>query len=192
MRQLVVFAFAFAPLVAVHASENNPLDVSSMAARNDGPGSVDPTTSALAERLAATPTHDSPLKGNPLSSMPLSALSETRDRPLFSLTRRPAPAETAGAAVSKTSVEDKPPGPKLPPFVLKGTVLGLNDRVAVLLDSATNRTSQLRLGKSDSGWTVLSVSPRSIVLKRGDLLTTLELPRPSATSAEPVIKGAIR
>jgi hypothetical protein len=50
----------------------------------------------------------------------------------------------------------------------------------------------VRLGKSDSGWTVLSVSPRSIVLRKGELLTTLELPRPSAMSAEPVIKGAIR
>ena len=109
-------------------------------------------------------------------SIPLSELSETRDRPLFSTTRRPPPAEGAVVAASKTSVEDKPPGPEVPPFVLKGTVLGSNDRVAVLFDPTTNRTSQLRLGKSDSGWTVLNVSPRSIVLRKGELLTTSGAP----------------
>jgi general secretion pathway protein N len=192
MKGLVVFAFALAPIVAAHASENNALGDSSMAARNGGVAPADPTTSALPHPLAAAATHDSPLKSNPLSSIPLSALSETRDRPLFSVTRRPPPADAAVGAVAKASVDDKSPGPELPPFVLKGTVLGSNDRVAVLLDPATNRTSQLRLGKSDSGWTVLSVSPRSIVLRKGELLTTLELPRPSAMSAEPVIKGAIR
>ena len=188
VKRLLVFAVALAPIVAAHAAEHNLLEESSLAARNGGAVSVDSPASAVDHPSAVAAIHALPPKGNPLSSIPLSELSETRDRPLFSTTRRPPPAEGAVVAASKTSVEDKPPGPEVPPFVLKGTVLGSNDRVAVLLDPTTNRTSQLRLGKSDSGWTVLSVSPRSIVLRKGELLTTLELPRP----AEPTIKGAAR
>jgi hypothetical protein len=188
VKRLLAFAVALAPTVSAHAAEHNLLEESSFAARNGGAASADSPPSAVDHPSAVAAIQALPPKGNPLSSIPLSELSETRDRPLFSTTRRPPPAEGAVVAASKTSVEDKPPGPELPPFVLKGTVLGLNDRVAVLLDPTTNRTAQLRLGTSDSGWTVLSVSPRSIVLRKGELLTTLELPRP----AQPTIKGAAR
>ena len=148
----------------------------------------------LIERLqpAAAPAPlipDAPVKSNPLWSIPLSALSETRDRPLFNATRRPPPETVVAAPALKPSAEDKPPELEGPPFALMGTILSSKARVAVLLDQATSRVTQLRQGKIDSGWTALSVGARSIVLRKGDSLKTLNLPGPNVPPAAAIPSG---
>lgn len=177
MKRLTLVALCFVSTLA-RAGETVLRGGPEMTAAIDGAPVADRT---LIERLqpAAEPAPlipDAPVKSNPLWSIPLSALSETRDRPLFNVTRRPPPETVVAAPALKPSAEDHPPEPEGPPFALMGTILSSKARVAVLFDQATNRVTQLPQGKIDSGWTALSVGPRSIVLRKGDSLKTLILP----------------
>lgn len=116
---------------------------------------------------------------NPLWSLPLGALTATRDRPLFSPSRRPDPASLAidpGPAPAATSVGD----PEQAPFTLVGTVVGDEDRIAVLVDKSSQAIVRLREGGEHSGWTLRSVEARSITLESGSVSVTLALPPPRA------------
>ena len=172
MKQLALFALALVSTLAAHAGQTALRGGPEVTATIDGAPVADRT---LIERLqpAAAPAPlipDAPVKSNPLWSIPLSALSETRDRPLFNVTRRPPPEAVVAAPALNPSADDKPPEPEAPPFALMGTILSSKARVAVLLDQATSRVTQLQQGKINSGWTALSVGARSIVLRKGDSL----------------------
>jgi general secretion pathway protein N len=178
MKRPALFALALVSTFMAHAGQIAPRGGAEVTAAVEGAPSVDGT---LVERLepAATPTPlvpDAPMKSNPLWSIPLSALSETRDRPLFNVTRRPPPETVVAAPAQDPSADNKPTELEGPPFALIGTILSSQARVALLLDQATSRVTQLRQGKIDSGWTALSVGARSIVLRKGDSLKTLNLP----------------
>jgi hypothetical protein len=85
--------------------------------------------------------------------------------------------------------DNKPSELEGPPFTLIGTILSSEARVAVLLDQATSRVTQLRQGKTDAGWTAQSVGARSIVLRKGDSLKTLNLPGLNIPPAAAVRSG---
>jgi general secretion pathway protein N len=191
MKRLALFALALVSTFMAHAGQIAPRGGAEVTAAVEGAPSVDGT---LVERLepAATPTPlvpDAPMKSNPLWSIPLSALSETRDRPLFNVTRRPPPETIVAAPALDPSADNKPTELEGPPFALIGTILSSQARVALLLDQATSRVTQLRQGKIDSGWTALSVGARSIVLRKGDALKTLSLPGPNVPSAAAIPSG---
>ena len=112
---------------------------------------------------------------NPLWSMPLDSISATRDRPLFTRGRRPPPlAESPPPSEVAPNVD-----PATPPFSLIGTVVGDNEKVAVVLENGSQTVLRLALGASASGWRVAEVAPRSVRLTRGPQSVTLELPRPA-------------
>ena len=127
-------------------------------------------------------------KGNPLWSTPLRSLSATRERPLFSPSRRPL--DTAAPA-PPPSVAAPPPPPTTvaaaepPPFTLLGTVLSADARLAVLLNKTTNAVTRLREGESEAGWTARKVEPRDAVLEKDGVETTLELPKATDAPANP-------
>jgi len=183
MKRRALFALPLVSTFAAHAGQVAPRGGPEMTAAIEG---APPSDQTLVERLepAATPlVPDAPIKSNPLWSIPLSALSETRDRPLFNVTRRPPPETVVAAPALNPSADNKSSELEGPPFALIGTILSPEARVAVLLDQSTSRVTQLRQGKIDSGWTALSVGARSIVLRKGDALKTLSLPGPSFPSA---------
>jgi general secretion pathway protein N len=124
--------------------------------------------------------------GNPLWSIPLRALSATRERPLFSPSRRP-PAPIIAAApapvVPRMPIAVKPAEPERPPLALVGTVVSPGKRVAILFNSMTRRVTQVLEGGEESGWRVRLVSPRSIVLEKDDRSVTLDLPKPGEQPA---------
>ena len=65
-----------------------------------------------------------PLAGNPLWGIPLESLSATRERPIFSPSRRPPPPPVLAAA---SAAPAKPPPPKQPDHPLlspMGTIVG--------------------------------------------------------------------
>jgi general secretion pathway protein N len=133
---------------------------------------VAPSAAGLAPSPKATPR-----PGNPLSAIPLSALSETRDRPLFYASRRP-PVEAAPVAPTPPKQEALgPPPPEQPSFALVGTIVG-KARVAVLQGSNTDATSRLRVGEENNGWRVRAIELRSIVVDKGAQSVKLDLPRP--------------
>jgi hypothetical protein len=188
MKRLLLFAFVFFAATDAQAGQTLPSGAPEMTAAIDG-GSV--ADRSLLERLEPVPAPlipEAPIKSNPLWSIPLSALSETRDRPLFNPSRRPPP-EILSVAPSNT---DTPLETEGPPFALIGTILGSKARVAVLLDQTNSRVTQLQQGKAESGWTALSVGARSIVLRNGDSLKTLSLPAPTGPQGAAILSGSGR
>jgi general secretion pathway protein N len=164
------------------------------AARDDGPGiaalemepgSVKAPPPAMPQ--AATPggsAQDAAAIGNPLSAIPLRALAATRERPLFSVTRRPPPPvatpEPAPEPAPATPSEAAPP-----PFLLVGTVIGPRSQIAVLLDRATNGMVRLRVGDSLSGWRVQKIERRFVIVGGGGGTTKLDLVHEEAPQAIP-------
>ena len=115
--------------------------------------------------------------GNPLESLRLEDLAVTRERPLFSPTRRPSPAPV---------VVREPP-----PFDLVGAVVGENMSFALLRNRATSEVLRLRPGDDAEGWRVGAVSIRSVALERDGHSEMLTLKgREAAASAMPASEVA--
>ena len=149
--------------VAAIETEGTKPDVSSEAAADTG--SPPPEVSAT---------------GNPLWAIPISKLSATRDRPLFSASRRPPPPAVAAAPVSPPVAVAKPVALELPPFTLVGTIISENSRIAIFLDQTSKIATGVREGERTSGWTLRSVESRSAVLEGSNRMVTLDLPEPTA------------
>jgi len=122
-------------------------------------------------------------RGNPLWSVPLSALTVTQERPIFSATRRPPPRAVAAAPVD----EVRPPAPPKPveappPLMLVGAVVGEGDAIAILVNRTDQKVVRLRQGESLDGWSLTSVQPREVTFKQGDRTEVLALQRPDGTT----------
>ena len=118
--------------------------------------------------------------GNPLWGIPLHALSATRERPLFSPSRRP-PAPPVVAVAPPPPPPSKPAPPATPPLTLVGTVLGGSEGVGVFIEQGTKDIIRLRVGEGRGGWTLSSLQARAAILDQGERQATLALsPRDSA------------
>lgn len=109
---------------------------------------------------------------NPLWSTPLAAMTATRERPIFSPTRRPPP------AIVPVSFQPQPPidQPGRPLLALVGAIAGETDGFAIFLDETTRAIVRLKTGESHSGWTLRSVQARQATLQRGPQTITLAIP----------------
>jgi general secretion pathway protein N len=129
------------------------------------------------------------VSGNPLWSVPLSALTATRERPIFSASRRPAQRAVAGPPIEPVAVPlAKPPEPERPALALIGAVVGDSDAIAVFLDRTNQKIVRLRAGEAHTGWVLSSVLPREATLKKADQTEVLEL-RPDGP-VSPGVPGA--
>jgi general secretion pathway protein N len=128
------------------------------------------------QRPAPTPTAHSPA-GNPLWGIPLKVLSATRERPIFSPSRRPPPKIPNPLAIS-ASATAKPPEPQRPPLLLVGTVIGEKEAIAVFLDETTKNPIRLRTGDGHQGWVLRSVHGREATFQKDQQTATLTLPQP--------------
>jgi hypothetical protein len=126
-----------------------------------------------------TPGAEPAKAGNPLWGIPLSTLSATRDRPLFSMSRRP---PIAAVPAPPVPVLVNPTPPPAPPFTLVGTVIGGKIRIGVFLNESSKIVTRIREGEADSGWTVRSVDPRSAVLGSDGRMVTLDMPEPGSAA----------
>jgi general secretion pathway protein N len=121
--------------------------------------------------------------GNPLWTIPLSALSATRERPIFSPSRRPpAPAVFAVAAELPKPVP-APPEPTRPPLVLVGTVVGEFQQIGIFLEETTKEMVRLAMGEEHGGWVLRSVDRSGVQFERGARTATLMLRPPDKTPA---------
>jgi hypothetical protein len=132
-----------------------------------------------------------PVSANPLWAIPLTTLTATRERPLFSPSRRaPAP------VIANAPATPRPPPPppavaEHPDLILVGTVTGGASGVAVFTDTATRGTVRLRTGEDHKGWTLQSVEARSVTLHKGNTTETLALPQPSAMAGSTPIVSVL-
>ena len=149
--------------VAAIETESVGHDVSGGAPAEGGSAAAEPSTT-----------------GNPLWAIPISKLSATRDRPLFSVSRRPrTPAAPSAPAPTPTAIA-QPHAPETPPFTLVGTIIGDDNRIAIFYDETSKIASGVRQGESASGWTLRSVDLRSAIVEGSGRTVTLDLPEPSA------------
>jgi general secretion pathway protein N len=151
----------------------------------DEPAAIGAETTGLgvnsqAPANAGSRAAERPAPANPLWAIPISNLSATRDRPLFSPTRRPRPAAVAAAPEPRVTTAVAPPPAATPPFTLVGTIIGDNNRIAIFFDAASKISTGVREGESASGWTLRSVDSRSAVVEGNGQTLTLGLPEPEA------------
>jgi general secretion pathway protein N len=105
----------------------------------------------------------------------LEALTATRERPLFSPTRRPPPPPPAlEAAVAPPAAAPLVPPPQL---ILSGIVFG-SQQMAIVKHAQDPAATSLRLGSAIDGWIVSAIDPRAIVLRRDTRSVTIELQSP--------------
>jgi general secretion pathway protein N len=118
------------------------------------------------------------VSGNPLWSVPLSVLTSTQERPIFSASRRPPPRAVAGPRIEPTIVPvAKPAEPERPTLTLIGAVVGDNDAIAVFLDRTNQKVVRLRAGDTHAGWELSSVLGREVTLKKAEQTEVLALQR---------------
>jgi hypothetical protein len=145
----------------------------------DNPG-LDVTRHAMPPPDVTGPAPAQAVGANPLWVIPLGALTATRNRPLFSPSRRPPAPIVANAPVAVPHPAPAPLVLEHPNLVLVGTVVAENQGVAVFIDASTHDTVWLRTGEGHLGWILQSLDRRTVTLQKGDQSETLELPRPAA------------
>jgi general secretion pathway protein N len=120
-----------------------------------------------------------PASGNPLWSVPLSVLTTTQERPIFSASRRPPPRAVAGPQIEAVAAPvAKPAEPDRPALMLIGAVVGDSDAIAVFLDRTNQKIVRLRAGDAHAGWVLSSVLGREVTLKKAEQTEVLVLQRP--------------
>jgi len=159
----------------------------------DNPG-LDVTRHAMPPPdVTAKPAEAPTVAANPLWAIPLSALTATRMRPLFTPSRRaPAPViASAPVAAPRPPPPPPPAAPQHPNLTLVGTVASGNEGVAVFIDTATRDTVRLRTGEGHSGWILQSVERRAATLQKGGQTETLAMPKPTDTPATAPVVSAL-
>lgn len=119
-----------------------------------------------------------PVSGNPLWSIPLSVLTATQERPMFSASRRPPPRAVPNPPVQAVIVPvARPAEPERPSLALIGAVVGDSDAIAVFLDRTDQKIVRLRSGDTHAGWALSSVKGREVTLKKAEQTEVLVLQR---------------
>jgi general secretion pathway protein N len=131
--------------------------------------------------------------GNPLWAVPLSVLTATQERPIFSASRRPP--QHAVVAPSAEQVSAPPPQkaaePEHPPLALIGAVVGEGDAIAVFLDRTNQKIVRLRMGEVHAGWELSAVLPREVTFKKSDRTEVLVLRRQEGAAGTPAVPGLV-
>ncbi len=143
-------------------------------------------SNGLGATAALPQTPATPLAAaNPLWAMPFDDLSATRERPLFSASRRPPAMPEAVAIPLPTAARATVIAPESPPFTLVGTIVSADEKIAFFRNSATNTVTRTREGEEQSGWLVRSVSQRSAIVEKDHRTVTIDLPKNNANAGSP-------
>jgi hypothetical protein len=152
------------------------------------PSGVTPPPVDMLQTTPMQPSTERPreLSGNPLWAIPLSSLTATRERPLFTPSRRaPAPAIAGPPPVAPVAAPVAPPESDRLQLTLVGAVVGNSGGIAIFIDSTTNDVVRLKTGDRHSGWLLQSVKGREAVFQKNSETVTLALPALNAVAAPP-------
>jgi hypothetical protein len=109
------------------------------------------------------------LKVNPIAKIPLSSLIATRERPIFSPSRRQAP-----APITPTRNE----GPNRPSLTLLGAISAGSQGMAIFFDEKSGTAIRMRIGEARLGWTLRRVTGREATLESNQQTAVLSIPNP--------------
>jgi len=134
-------------------------------------------------RMANAPVNSAGLqasigRGNPLWAIPLTSLNATKERPIFSPSRR-----SPAVAVLSTTQSPSPQADeqsRRPLLALVGVIAGDDDGIAIFIDETTKGVLRLRTGESHLGWMLQLVKGREVTLHSDSETIILALPNPSA------------
>jgi hypothetical protein len=145
------------------------------------PALAEPITTVRVAAPQAAPERAQ--SANPLWGIPLTQLPVTRDRPIFSPSRRPPP-----AVVVADPVPAKPPPPRKkeiepPPFSLVGTIASDDESYGILLDQATKAAVRLKVGDDYQGWKLRAIQGREVMIEKDQQGAVLTLPEPGGPSS---------
>jgi hypothetical protein len=111
------------------------------------------------------PARSSAVHGNPLWAVSLDLLPATRDRPLFSPSRRPLPPPESHRVETAAAI----PAPSPPPsVVLLGIVADPKGAWALVRAGGSDKIVHARLGDAIAGWKVSEIESRRLVLSSED------------------------
>ena len=124
------------------------------------------TRTQTAPQTQAHPATTRP--ASPLDAYPLDRLSATRERPMFSPSRRP-PARPPPPIIAAAP---PPPPPKL---ILFGIVMDSDEARAVVGVGTGEKTRRVRIGDDIGAWKVTQIEERQLVLSLDDRSATFTL-----------------
>jgi general secretion pathway protein N len=160
-----------------HANAN--ANVMSASPRLDSPAAPVPVAVKSPEQPPAAAEH--PPSANPLWAIPLAILSNTRERPIFSPSRRPPPPAAASAPVPKAPLL-QPARAERPQLSLVGTIISEDRSFGIFVDQSTKAALRLRIGEDYQGWKLRSVQGRKATLERDQQTAVLSLPQPGTSA----------
>ena len=142
------------------------------------PAASETTVGLGAPQSPGVPSSGNPLAGNPLWAIPITRLALTRDRPIFSPSRRPPPTAAPVYVPPAPRIVAKPAEPDRPQLTLVGTIAGEDDSIAVFLEPTTRAMVSLHMGDNHQGWILRTVQGREATLEKGRELVVLALAPP--------------
>jgi general secretion pathway protein N len=153
-------------------------------ARLTGPSKIvpapeEPVTTVRVVAPPAAPVRTPSI--NPLWGIPLAQLSGTRDRPIFSPSRRPPPT----AADAEPVIVKSPPRKKEiepPQLSLVGTIASIDEGFGIFIDQATKAALRLKVGEDHQGWKLREIRGREVTMEKDERSAVLRLPQPGDPS----------
>jgi hypothetical protein len=142
-----------------------------------------PTPPVTTVRIVAPPTGPAPERAqsaNPLWAIPLAQLSATRERPIFSPSRRPPPSAVAAETATVKAPVVRKKEPEAPQLALVGTIASDQEGFGIFLDQSTKGALRLKVGEDYQGWKLLAIRGREVTMEKDQQAAVLTLPQPGA------------
>ena len=191
-RRITLFAALLAGAVGVQASisaipTDSPIIDMKAERRADDPSQLSVWDRPVASSPVVTvrpvgPPPTAPERAsspNPLWEIPIRSLSNTRERPVFSPSRRPPPPAVVVVPPPREAPSPpKPPRVERPELSLVGTIAGDEESFGIFIEESTRTALRLRLGEDYQGWTLRAVLGREVTLEHDQQTATLTLPQP--------------
>jgi hypothetical protein len=170
----VLLALTPAPLVAADASPQSPSNRPPQTGEGQliylppPPLPISPPQAGEGKVGAGEGREGGAAPPSPLAAQPLDRLSATRERPLFSPTRRPPPPPPPVVVAP----EPPPPPPPPPDVALFGIVMDGDEARAVVRAGPAAKIMQVRVGDDIGGWKVAQIDGRRLILSLDDRIAT--------------------
>jgi general secretion pathway protein N len=137
-----------------------------------------PVTTVRVVAPSTGPAPERALSANPLWAIPLAQLSATRERPIFSPSRRPPPAAVAAEPTIAKAPTVRKKEPEAPPLALVGTIASDEEGFGIFLDQSTKVALRLKVGEDYQGWKLRVIRGREVTMEKDQQAAVLTLPQP--------------